>query len=182
MISRHRSDTKRSVTHQQWAGGSLQGFTAANVDPNDPTGSRTMGYFSLSILGFYKGIANQFAIADIDAWSTESSGQAPEELGSSHYAARSTASSQPSARTAKRSATARYSGISTRAKTARRLRDMRRTRRTRACTSLGRGPRRARDRALFGSQGSRSRPNAASSGEKRLMAIASGGMPPSQMH
>src|SRR5437868_3875248 len=51
-------------THQEWSGGSMKGFTAANVDPNDPTGSRTMGYFSSGILHFYYGIANQFAIAD----------------------------------------------------------------------------------------------------------------------
>jgi len=51
-------------THQEWGGGSMKGFTAANVDPKDPTGSRTMGYFSSGILHFYYGIANQFAIAD----------------------------------------------------------------------------------------------------------------------
>ena len=32
-------------THQEWNGGKMDGFTAANVDPADPTGSRTMGYF-----------------------------------------------------------------------------------------------------------------------------------------
>ena len=44
-------------THQEWSGGSMKGFTAANVDPKDPTGSRTMGYFSRGILAFYYGIA-----------------------------------------------------------------------------------------------------------------------------
>jgi phospholipase C len=51
-------------THQEWNGGHMNGFTAANVDPSDPHGSRTMGYYSDGILPFYYGIANQFAIAD----------------------------------------------------------------------------------------------------------------------
>ena len=51
-------------THQEWNGGAMNGFTAANVDPADPTGSRTMGYFDNSTLGFYYGIANEFSIAD----------------------------------------------------------------------------------------------------------------------
>ena len=51
-------------THQEWNGGQMNGFTAANVDPADPTGSRAMGYFDNHVLPFYYGIANQFAIAD----------------------------------------------------------------------------------------------------------------------
>jgi phospholipase C len=51
-------------THQEYSGGSMKGFTAANVDPKDPNGSRTMGYYGKGILPFYNGIANQFAIAD----------------------------------------------------------------------------------------------------------------------
>jgi len=51
-------------THQEWDGGKMDGFTAANVDPTDPNGSRTMGYFDNSVLPFYYGLANQFAIAD----------------------------------------------------------------------------------------------------------------------
>ena len=51
-------------THQEWNGGQMNGFTAANVDPADPTGSRSMGYYAKGILPFYNGIANQFAIAD----------------------------------------------------------------------------------------------------------------------
>ena len=42
----------------------MNGFTAANVDPADPTGSRTMGYFDKSVLPFYYDLANQFSIAD----------------------------------------------------------------------------------------------------------------------
>jgi phospholipase C len=51
-------------THQEWDGGKMDGFTAANVDPADPNGSRTMGYYDKSVLPFYYGLANQFAIAD----------------------------------------------------------------------------------------------------------------------
>jgi phospholipase C len=55
-------------THQEWNGGLMNGFTAANVDTTsphpDPSGSRTMGYYSSGALPFYYGIANQFAIAD----------------------------------------------------------------------------------------------------------------------
>jgi phospholipase C len=51
-------------THQEWNGGAMNGFTAANVDPADPTGRRTMGYFDNSTLQFYYGIANEFSIAD----------------------------------------------------------------------------------------------------------------------
>ena len=51
-------------THQEWDGGKMDGFTAANVDPADPNGSRTMGYFDQGVLPFYYGIANQFSIAD----------------------------------------------------------------------------------------------------------------------
>ena len=51
-------------THQEWNGGKMSGFTAANVDPADPNGSRTMGYFDPSVLSFYYGLANQFSIAD----------------------------------------------------------------------------------------------------------------------
>ncbi len=42
----------------------MQGFTAANVDPADPSGSRTMGYYAKGQLPFYNQIANEFSIAD----------------------------------------------------------------------------------------------------------------------
>ncbi len=51
-------------THQEWNGGKMSGFTAANVDPADPNGSRTMGTFDQSVLPFYYGLANEFSIAD----------------------------------------------------------------------------------------------------------------------
>ena len=40
-------------THLEIAGGRMDGFTTQNVDPTDPTGSRTMGYFDQRTLPFY---------------------------------------------------------------------------------------------------------------------------------
>jgi phospholipase C len=51
-------------THAEWDNGQMDGFTAANEDPSDPNGSRTMGYFDKQTLPFYYGLANTFAIAD----------------------------------------------------------------------------------------------------------------------
>ena len=42
----------------------MDGFTTQNVDPTDPTGSRTMGYYDQRTLPFYYGIANEFSVAD----------------------------------------------------------------------------------------------------------------------
>jgi len=50
--------------HREWDGGRMDGFTLANVDRADPTGRRAMGYYDKSILPFYNGIANEFAVAD----------------------------------------------------------------------------------------------------------------------
>jgi phospholipase C len=51
-------------THNEIDGGGMDGFTAQNLDPSDPTGSRTMGYYDQTTLPFYYGIANEFSIAD----------------------------------------------------------------------------------------------------------------------
>ena len=51
-------------THQSWDGGKMDGFTGVNVDPLDPTGSRTMGYYTAQDLSFYYSLYNTFAIAD----------------------------------------------------------------------------------------------------------------------
>ena len=51
-------------THNEIDGGRMDGFTAQNVDPTDPTGSRAMGYYDQRTLPFYYGIANEFSIAD----------------------------------------------------------------------------------------------------------------------
>jgi phospholipase C len=50
--------------HQEIDGGRMDGFTAANVDPADPTGSRSMGYYDARDLPFYYGLYSTFAIGD----------------------------------------------------------------------------------------------------------------------
>lgn len=52
------------ATHQEWNGGAMDGFTAANVDPGDPTGSRTMGYYDKRDLPFYYKLYSRFATGD----------------------------------------------------------------------------------------------------------------------
>ncbi len=51
-------------THKEWDGGKMDGFTAANVNPADPTGSRTMGYYDQRDLPFYYALDNTFAVGD----------------------------------------------------------------------------------------------------------------------
>ena len=51
-------------THNEVDGGAMDGFTAANVDPADPTGSRTMGYYDQTDLPFYYGLFSTFATGD----------------------------------------------------------------------------------------------------------------------
>jgi phospholipase C len=51
-------------THAEIDGGAMDGFTAANVVPQDPTGSRAMGYYDQNDLPFYYGLYNTFATAD----------------------------------------------------------------------------------------------------------------------
>lgn len=50
--------------HQEIDGGKMDGFTAANEDPNDPTGSRAMGYYDSGDLPFYYRLYSTFAIGD----------------------------------------------------------------------------------------------------------------------
>jgi phospholipase C len=57
-------------THQEFDGGAMDGFTAANdinsdnADPADPSGARTMGYYDQTDLPFYYRLYNTFATAD----------------------------------------------------------------------------------------------------------------------
>jgi phospholipase C len=51
-------------THNEIDGGRMDGFTAANVDPSDPNGSRTMGYFDSRELPFYYALFSEFGMAD----------------------------------------------------------------------------------------------------------------------
>ncbi len=57
-------DHSWSATHSEWNGGAMDGFTAANVDPGDLTGSRTMGYFTRADLPFYYKLYQKFPIGD----------------------------------------------------------------------------------------------------------------------
>jgi len=51
-------------THEEWDGGRMDGFTAANVVPGDPDGSRTMGDYTRDDLGFYSALYATFAMGD----------------------------------------------------------------------------------------------------------------------
>ncbi len=51
-------------THREWNGGAMDGFTAANVTPADPSGRRTMGYYDRRDLPFYYALYRKFATAD----------------------------------------------------------------------------------------------------------------------
>lgn len=51
-------------THAEVDGGAMDGFTAANVNASDLTGSRTMGYYDQTDLPFYYGLYNTFATGD----------------------------------------------------------------------------------------------------------------------
>jgi phospholipase C len=51
-------------THREIDGGRMDGFTAANANAQDPTGSRTMGYYDRADLPFYYGLYNTFATGD----------------------------------------------------------------------------------------------------------------------
>ena len=57
-------DHSWSGSHREWNNGAMDGFTAANAVPADPTGSRTMGYYDSSDLQFYNGLYSTFATSD----------------------------------------------------------------------------------------------------------------------
>jgi len=48
----------------QWNEGAMDGFTATNVNPRDPSGARTMGYYRRTDLPFYHKLFRTFAVAD----------------------------------------------------------------------------------------------------------------------
>ena len=51
-------------SHLEWNGGAMDGFTAQNVDPADPTGHRTMGFYTKHDLPFYYKLYRTFAMSD----------------------------------------------------------------------------------------------------------------------
>jgi phospholipase C len=60
----HDLDHSWNGTHKQWNGGRMDGFTATNQVPEDPTGSRAMGFYDQSDLPFYYDLYSTFAIGD----------------------------------------------------------------------------------------------------------------------
>jgi phospholipase C len=52
------------AVHKQINGGKMDGFTATNVDPTDPTGARAMARYGPKDLPFYYGLAQTFGIGD----------------------------------------------------------------------------------------------------------------------
>ena len=57
-------DHSWTATHRAFDNGRMDGFTTVNVDPADPTGSRSMGHYNSGELPFYYALANAFAIGD----------------------------------------------------------------------------------------------------------------------
>jgi phospholipase C len=51
-------------THREFNNGAMDGFTAENVDPNDPSGRRAMGYYTRKDLPFYYKLYRKFATGD----------------------------------------------------------------------------------------------------------------------
>lgn len=51
-------------THKQIHGGLMDGFTAANAIPADPTGKRAMGYYDATDLPYYYALYKEFATGD----------------------------------------------------------------------------------------------------------------------
>jgi len=51
-------------SHAEFDDGSMDGFTAANVDDSDPNGSRAMGYYTAKDLPFYYKLYRKFATSD----------------------------------------------------------------------------------------------------------------------
>jgi phospholipase C len=51
-------------THREWNNGEMNGFTLENVDPLDPSGSRTMGFYKRHDLPFYYKLYKTFAMSD----------------------------------------------------------------------------------------------------------------------
>jgi len=53
-----------NASHREWNGGAMDGFTAANVAPEDPTGKRTMGFYKRHEFRYYNKLYKTFATAD----------------------------------------------------------------------------------------------------------------------
>ena len=51
-------------THHEWNGGAMSGFATQNAVAADPTGSRTMGYYTAADLPYYYDLYDHYAISD----------------------------------------------------------------------------------------------------------------------
>jgi phospholipase C len=51
-------------SHAQWNDGAMDGFTATNVHPDDPSGRRTMGFYRRKDLPYYHKLYRTFATGD----------------------------------------------------------------------------------------------------------------------
>ena len=51
-------------THKEWNGGAMDGFAKQNAVAKDPTGHRTMGYYTQADLPYYYDLYDKFAISD----------------------------------------------------------------------------------------------------------------------
>jgi phospholipase C len=60
----HDLDHSWNGTHKQWNGGKMDGFTATNAVPQDPKGSRAMGYYNETDLPYYYDLYSTFATGD----------------------------------------------------------------------------------------------------------------------
>ena len=60
------ADTNHEWTgsHLEWDNGANDGFAQQNVDPTDPTGSRSLYWYDEADIPFYYSLASTFAIAD----------------------------------------------------------------------------------------------------------------------
>jgi phospholipase C len=53
-----------TINHVDLDDGGMDGFTAQNVEPDDPSGGRVLGYYDGTDLPFYYSLAQAFAISD----------------------------------------------------------------------------------------------------------------------
>ncbi len=53
-----------NASHQQWNGGQNDGFAASNAVPQDPSGSRALGYYGGADLPFYYALYSTFSMSD----------------------------------------------------------------------------------------------------------------------
>jgi len=58
------SDHSWNGTHKEWNGGKMDGFATTNAVANDPSGRRSMGYYTAADFPYYYDLFDHFAISD----------------------------------------------------------------------------------------------------------------------